>query len=237
MDDRIKLRLKFSKHGAVKYIGHLDILRYFQKSMRRAGVDIAYSAGYSPHQIMSFAQPLGVGMESEGEYLDMEVNSCDSAKALINQINEVMVPGMRIEGCVRLPEGTKNAMASVAAASYRVTLKNGENFPEKILEKADAFFAQENIIITKETKKNTLEVDLKPHIYSQEFTDKEFNCFVDASSAGNIKSTQILEALYKYAGVEYKTLAFQVTRIETYANKGSEEKPEFVPLLDMGEAF
>ena len=69
----MKVRIKFSKHGAVRYIGHLDIMRYFQKSMRKSGVDIAYSTGYSPHQIMSFAQPLGVGMESDGEYLDIEM--------------------------------------------------------------------------------------------------------------------------------------------------------------------
>lgn len=237
MENTLKIRLKFSKHGAVKYIGHLDILRYFQKSMRRAGVDIAYSAGYSPHQIMSFAQPLGVGMESEGEYLDIELNSCKSAAYLVKQLNAVMVPGITIEGAVRLPDGIKNAMASVAAASYKVNLKSSDSFPKEVLEKATDFFNQSNIMITKETKKNTLEVDLKPHIYKAEFKDGYFYCFVDASSGGNIKPTQILEALYAYADIEYKLLAFQVTRIDTYANIGSEDSKNFVTLLDMGEDF
>ena len=57
-----KLRIKFSKHGPIIFIGHLDIMRYFQKAMRRAEVDISYSTGFSPHQIMSFAAPLGVGL-------------------------------------------------------------------------------------------------------------------------------------------------------------------------------
>nr|MCR5283710.1 TIGR03936 family radical SAM-associated protein [Lachnospiraceae bacterium] len=51
-----KLRLKFSKYAHMIFIGHLDLMRYFQKAMRRANVDISYSAGFSPHQIMSFAQ-------------------------------------------------------------------------------------------------------------------------------------------------------------------------------------
>ena len=51
----MKVRIKFAKYGVMKYIGHLDIMRYFQKSMRRAKVDIAYTSGFSPHQIMSFA--------------------------------------------------------------------------------------------------------------------------------------------------------------------------------------
>ena len=64
-ENRIKVRIKFSKHGVMRFIGHLDIMRYFQKVFRRAEIDIAYSGGFSPHQIMSFAQPLGVGLESE----------------------------------------------------------------------------------------------------------------------------------------------------------------------------
>lgn len=71
----MRVRIKFSKHGAVKFIGHLDTMRYFQKAIRRSEIDIAYSGGFSPHQIMSFAAPLGVGQTSNGEYMDIEVNS------------------------------------------------------------------------------------------------------------------------------------------------------------------
>ena len=71
----MKIRIKFTKTGHLRFIGHLDVMRYFQKLMRRANVDIRYSEGFSPHQIMSFAQPLGVGDTSEGEYVDIEVFS------------------------------------------------------------------------------------------------------------------------------------------------------------------
>ena len=77
----MKLRMRFGKEGIVKFIGHLDIMRYFQKAFRRANVDITYSQGYHPHPCLSFASPLGVGLESRGEYLDMEVNSFDDLEA------------------------------------------------------------------------------------------------------------------------------------------------------------
>ena len=67
----MKIRIKFRKYGIMKFIGHLDIMRYFQKAMRRAEVEISYSQGFSPHQIMSFASPLGIGLTSEGEYMDI----------------------------------------------------------------------------------------------------------------------------------------------------------------------
>jgi len=233
----VKVRIKFSKHGPVKYIGHLDIMRYFQKSMRRAHVDIAYSTGFSPHQIMSFAQPLGVGMESDGEYLDIEVNSHNGSKDMIERLNSVMVPGMHIENAVSLPDGVKNAMASIAAASYLVTYKNGNDFPKEVVDKASGFLDQKSIMVTKETKKNTLEIDLKPHIFEAKMSDHEFYCLVDASSAGNIKSTQILEAMYAYADVPYKQLDLQVTRIDTFTDKMEGNNRVFIPLDALGEQF
>ena len=76
----LKIRIRFSKQGPIKFVGHLDMVRYFQKVMRRANVDIVYSQGFSPHQKMSFASPLSVGVTSQGEYFDIEVNSSESSK-------------------------------------------------------------------------------------------------------------------------------------------------------------
>ena len=75
----------------MKFIGHLDIMRYFQKAMRRADIDICYSEGFSPHQIMSFAAPLGVGITSDGEYLDIEVHESKSTKEAMADLNATMV--------------------------------------------------------------------------------------------------------------------------------------------------
>ena len=68
----LNIRIKFQKSGAMKFIGHLDMMRYFQKAIRRAGIDIAYTGGYSPHQVMSFAAPLGVGIPATGSILTLK---------------------------------------------------------------------------------------------------------------------------------------------------------------------
>ena len=69
----MKIRVKFTKSGPIRFIGHLDVMRFFQKALRRADIDVRYSEGFSPHQIMSFAAPLGLGDTSECEYMDIEV--------------------------------------------------------------------------------------------------------------------------------------------------------------------
>ena len=98
-------------------------MRYFQKAMRRADIDIAYSEGFSPHQIMSFAAPLGVGITSDGEYLDIEVKSTDSTEVSLRALNAVMADGMEVSEYVALRQEAKKAMTAVAAADYFVYFK------------------------------------------------------------------------------------------------------------------
>ena len=72
----------------MKFIGHLDIMRYFQKAIRRAEIPIAFTSGYSPHMIMSFANPLGVGLTSDGEYFDIELTESIASKEAVRRLNE-----------------------------------------------------------------------------------------------------------------------------------------------------
>ncbi|MCD8068036.1 MAG: TIGR03936 family radical SAM-associated protein, partial [Lachnospiraceae bacterium] len=116
----MKLRIKFRKYGVLKFIGHLDVMRFFQKALRRADIDVAYTTGFSPHQIMSFAAPLGIGLESNGEYVDIEVNTPIASREFIDSFNACSAEGIEVTDVRLLPEKTANAMASVAAAEYRV---------------------------------------------------------------------------------------------------------------------
>ena len=100
-------------------------MRFFQKAVRRADIDIAYTGGFSPHQIMSFAAPLGVGLESNGEYMDIEVNSVTSSKDMLEALNRQMVEGIHVLEVKMLPDDAGNAMASVAAAAYSIGFRQG----------------------------------------------------------------------------------------------------------------
>ena len=229
----MKLRIKYSKHGPVKYIGHLDIMRYFQKCMRKADVDIAYSSGFSPHQIMSFASPLGVGVESNGEYFDIELLS-GSAKSVMDSLNSVMVSGMKILSVTKLPDGVKNAMASIVAARYTVVMKEGfiqENTDDS---KVDDFLKREHINIIKQTKKNEIEFDLRPHIYEFSYDRNAYKMLIDASSSGNIKPLSVIEEYARFCGKEITPSKYQIIREEFYTY---DDNNEFIPLEALGEDF
>lgn len=230
----MNIRMKFKKHGCMKFIGHLDIMRYFQKAIRRADIDIAYSEGFSPHMIMSFAAPLGVGLTSEGEYVDLQVNSCASSKAAVDALNRVMVDGMEVVSFKLLPENVKNAMSSVAAADYFVKWREGYA-PENWEEKFNAFLQKEEMLIVKKTKRSEAEVDLKPMLYKTELRDGGIFMQVACGSVNNLKPELVMEAFAKDAGIELAPFALEVCRLEVYADLGDETAKKLVPLEELGE--
>lgn len=230
----MKIRIKFKKYGNLKYIGHLDVQRFFQKAVRRAGIDVAYTTGFSPHQIMSFAAPLGVGLESNGEYMDMELNSFTDCQDIVTRLNQVSVEGIEILSAVVLPKEAGNAMASVAAAGYTVRFREGREPEFDWQNRIAAFYGRESIPVTKETKKGTAEIDLKQGILSMELRGDALYMLLDASSAGNIKPRMVIEAFLSDNQDTLKENALLITREETYTNIGTPDMPKLVPLEAIG---
>lgn len=232
----MKVRIKFRKYGPVRFIGHLDVMRFFQKAIRRAGIDVAYTTGFSPHQVMSFAAPLGVGLESNGEYMDIEIARM-SCEEIVRRLNQVSVPGIEVVSAVVLPQKAGNAMASVAAASYTVRFREGRGPGFAMAPAIEDLLAEERILMTKKTKKGQREVDLKPGIYRLEWKENALYIMLDASSAGNIKPSQVVAALFSLRQESLQENALHITREETYTNLGTPEAPRWVPLDAVGEVF
>ena len=224
----MKVRIKFSKEGPVKFIGHLDIMRYFQKAIRRADIDIAYSMGFNPHQIMSFASPLSVGHESSGEYFDIELNSMTDTEDIKNRLNEVMTDGIKIIKVATLDDGEGNAMASVAAADYLVRFSDKLTIPEDFKEKLNAYYEQEHIYVTKKTKKSEKEIDLKEGIYKLQVREDGVFMQLDAGSGSNLKPGFVLEHFFETIGVELPEFPFRIRRLETYRRT---KKGKLMPLI------
>lgn len=182
----MKVRLKFQKYGSMKFVGHLDLMRYFQKACRRAGFDSEYSQGFNPHQIMSFAAPLGLGLTSDCEYVDIGLVSSESPEIMVNKLNEVMSEGFYVTGFHVLKDPEENekkvtAMSLVSSADYLVSLKDGyylsdsikteEEFKEAFLD----FYSKDDINVLKKTKKSEKLVNIRPMISLISFDDLDYN--------------------------------------------------------------
>lgn len=224
----MKVRIKFSKEGPVRFIGHLDIMRYFQKAIRRAGIDIAYSTGFSPHQIMSFASPLSVGHESCGEYFDVELNSITDTEDIKMRLNQTMAEGIQILQVAVLDETEGNAMASVAAADYLISFRDSVSLPDDWKEKLTAFYEKDKIPVIKKTKKGEREIDLKETIYQLEIRKDQVYMLLDAGSGSNMKPGFVLETFCTAENISLSEYPFRVRRLETYKRTG---EGRLVPLI------
>lgn len=237
----MKVRVKFEKYGPARFMGHLDTMRYFQKAVRRAKIPVAFSSGFTPHMIMSFAAPLGLGISSSAEYFDMELSEGVSSEKLsseelVRRLDQEMAEGFRVVSARKVPEGRKhNAMALTAAASYRLVFEEGSGLTAEALE---SFYVQPKILVEKETKSGPKTVDIRPGIYALAAeADGSFGCtmLLAASSADYVKPKTVVKALAAHLGKDLEPRSYTVHKMEVYASAGPNGDPRSVPLESLGE--
>lgn len=229
----MKVRIKYTKSQNLKFIGHLDVMRFFQKAIKRANLDIAYSQGFSPHQLISFAAPLALGVTSEGEYFDAEFNTLISSDEFVKRLNNEMVEGMWVHDVVLLPDGAKNAMSIVLASDYHISFI--ESFPLelklKMLDYANHLLKKESIEVLRKTKRSEKVEDIKPGIYQLYQDGEEIYMFLATGSEYNIKPDLILQAICQAIGISYNRFDYQIHRIETYTK---DDEGNYISLLKTG---
>ena len=253
----MKARIKFRKYGVLKFIGHLDVMRYFQKVMRRADIPIAFTGGFSPHMIMSFASPLGIGLESDGEYLDIELTEPIESNEAVRRMNETGVEGIEVLSFLQIAEEKKmTGMTILTAADYLVTPKQdilcctGRSLSSDWKEQFIDFMAQSEIRVMKQTKRSEKEVDLRPLIYEWELRGDSIFIRTAAGSTDNLKPDLIMDTFLKYTGNisdkpeereevsgsshALNAQSFTYRRLEMYADTGKDGRRNLVTLESLG---
>jgi radical SAM-linked protein len=121
-----RLRLTFARGEEIKYITHLDIMRLWVRVLRRARVPLAYSQGFTPHPKLSLAAPLAVGVTSEGELMDIELEGRMATRYFLARVDEQLPTGVRLLGVEEVPPTWPSLQAAVRFAEYRVTVQTAE---------------------------------------------------------------------------------------------------------------
>lgn len=215
----MKARIKFRKNGVMKFIGHLDMMRYFQKAMRRAAIPIAFSGGYSPHMIMSFAHPLGVGLTSDAEYFDIELIEPIPSRQAVVQLNKEMVEGIEVVSFQEIPDHRRNAgMAIVAAADY-LAVPAQDILPDGFGKLLADFYALPEIMTIRKTKKNEVLLNIRPLIYELSARDEGVFMRIAAGSVQNLKPELVMNAFLEFIGMTAKCRC-SYHRLEVYAISG-----------------
>ncbi len=157
-----RLRVTFSRGDPVKYIAHLDLMRFWERALRRAGVPLAYSEGPDPSPRLSLAAPLPVGVTSVCEIMDVFLTRRLPLREFIRQVSQQLVPGIEVLAAREVGLGLPSLQSQVRWAEYRVELAAAGRGPEHVQEAIDALLAAESFPWqhTRETK--VRRYDLRP---------------------------------------------------------------------------
>ncbi len=224
------IRVRFTRGDNVKFISHLDLMKLFERALRRSGVPIAYSQGFNPHPQMVFGLPLSVGVTSEAEYADFDMAAPITPAEFRDKLNEQLPGGIEIlEAVEKTSKG--NIMASISGAVYTVTvfLKDSTAL-EELDKKVAGFVDKAEIIVKKEGKGGIKNVNIRPMIHKLEVypaksvpagygefkTAFVLEALLGAGSVANLKPELLLSAFSEYSGLE--TGAALIHRKELYVD-------------------
>ncbi|AEY65255.1 TIGR03936 family radical SAM-associated protein [Clostridium sp. BNL1100] len=207
------IRVKFRRGDEVKFISHLDLMKVFERAIRRARLPIAYSQGFNPHPGMVFGLPLGVGVTSEAEYGDFEITDDEmSAQEFADRLNLQLPKGMEVLAAKK-KVSKQNIMATIAASEYIVIVGTPAECNQKTLKTAiDKYLSQKEIVVKKRTKNGVKDTDIRDMIFDLNFELQPFGTFniirftalVSAGSKANLKPDLLIESLCGYLGIEYE---------------------------------
>jgi radical SAM-linked protein len=152
-----RIRLRYAKRGPLRFTSHRDFARAFERALRRAGVPIAYSQGFTPHPKISYASAAPTGVGSEAEYLEIGLQAEVDPAELRTALDAALSPGLDILDAVVAAEGS--LADRIDASRWRVELPQVE--PEAAEKAVEAFLAAGEVLVERMTKQGRRSFDAR----------------------------------------------------------------------------
>lgn len=211
------VRLFYTKTGTAKYISHLDVMRAFQRALKRSKIDFWYTEGFHPHLYLTFALPLSLGYESLVESVDFRLVTPIPYDEIVRRINEVLPVGFHAVSAGKPLMDAKK----IRFANYQISFNVPKTDPEEVKKLWKECFDREKVEILKKTKRGENTVDLKPHIRLSEPEEKEgryqFMARLASGMELNINPELLFAAFRDFSGKTVEDIS--VCRMAVYNEK------------------
>lgn len=184
------IRIKFNKDDSVKFISHLDMMKTFQRAVRRAGLDAEYSQGFNPQMQMIFGAPLSLGFTSSSEFADLSFSGDYKPAFVMEKLNEALPGGLKVLDA-GLRTIKKNIMADIKYAGYDFNIESDLSLQEL----ADRIIKAESLTVPKTRKGKTKDVDIRPLVINVHPEEKRMRILVRAGNEKNLNPRLLLDAI------------------------------------------
>ncbi len=213
----------------MKFIGHLDLLRLFQRAFKRAEIPVKFSKGFNPHPKFSIANPLSLGIESEEEYMDIELDKEIDPKEFINRMNQVLPGDIQILDAIYAYDN-KSISSQLKWAHYLVSLDIKEDLGFDMVQEAfDKWLDRQEIFISrlrkKGKKKVMVEENIRPLFDKLAILDKIANeisleVYMRIEEGSNLRPLDFAGALGYIEGLDIDLDSVSLVRKGLYLSEG-----------------
>lgn len=177
----VRLRVRYSKTGKVRFTSHRDVVRMWERALRRSGLPVGWSEGYSPRPLISFGLALPTGAESFAEYLDIALAPGtpvpgtlattaaaghpaveDPAETLAHRLGELLPEGLDVQAIAPLPPGSGSLQQEVSSCSWKLEVLGLA--AEELASRVERLLAAPTALVERERKGRTAPDDLRPAV-------------------------------------------------------------------------
>ena len=215
-DNMHLLRVEYAVYNEAVFLSHLEMVRNFERALRRAEVPIAFSEGFNPHPKTSIAAPLPVGIGGEHEYLELELQSKMQVEEFNAKVNGVLPEGIKILRSRYVATPAKTLMAVINAASYLVELDAEKVNQNKLRDSIKLFLAKESVIVTRHTPKGDKSIDVRKGVYEFKTAfsvlDVELEMLLVMGNDGNIRPEEVVRAIFTGIDEDYSDAIVHIKR-------------------------
>jgi radical SAM-linked protein len=191
-----RIRIRFGKHGALRFVGHLDLAKTWERVLRRAHMALEYTQGFNPRPRLQFAAALQVGVTSDSEYLDVWLTTRLeelSFEGWIARLNAASPPGLRVYSLEEVPIKDAALPTQVTASEFVITLLDHILSPDELQARADALLALSRIDRQGHHNKP---YDLRPRILGLSVDeDGSLIAFLSSNERANARPDELVDAL------------------------------------------
>lgn len=190
----MRMIAEFEKMGRMSWFSHLDLQNTMQRALRRAQLPVAYSQGFNPHVLTSFATALSVGCQSRGEVMEVEMAGEISPEEFAEKLNACLPDGLKVHRCAPVPDSAPALMAKVAEAGYDITAPNAD-----LTQAVEAFLKAEEVMVEKRSKTKTRLVNIRPMVHeitcAFDGKDSRLSMVLEQTNANALKVELVMQAL------------------------------------------
>lgn len=169
----VKYIMLFKVERSLKYLSHLELMKLFRQCFKRCQLPVVFSKGFNPYMKLSFALAKGVGLESKGELLELEVESKLDRRNILVSVNNNLPKGINILKIKEKTKTNKSLTALLKKAKYDIVFHCNMEEENDIIKKIDSFLSQSSILLTLKTKKGMKKKEVKEDIITYKLNKKK----------------------------------------------------------------